>query len=79
MPKHKYSLAVVMSLLVCMFSVRANAQISFAPAQIYPLTAVPFRVVAGDLNGDGKPVSFIKTSCSRRMNDLPLLAFGAFR
>jgi hypothetical protein len=25
------------------------------------------------------PVSFIKTSCSRRMNDLPLLAFGAFR
>ena len=55
MPKHKYSLAVVMSLLVCMFSVRANAQISFAPAQIYPLTAVPFRVVAGDLNGDGKP------------------------
>ena len=22
---------------------------------------------------------FIKTSCSRRMNDLPLLAFGAFR
>jgi hypothetical protein len=24
-------------------------------------------------------LSFIKTSCSRRMNDLPLLAFGAFR
>ena len=24
-------------------------------------------------------VSFIKTSCSRRMNDLPLLVFGAFR
>jgi hypothetical protein len=31
------------------------------------------------LEGHEGHLSFIKTSCSRRMNDLPLRAFGAFR
>jgi hypothetical protein len=54
--KSKMTLAVLaLPTLMVLSAALCLAQISFAPAQNYPLTAVPFRVVAGDLNGDGKP------------------------
>jgi len=49
------SLLLVLAGLVCLLPVLASAQVNFAPAQSYPLNAVPFRVLAGDLNGDGQP------------------------
>jgi hypothetical protein len=33
----------------------ANAQVSFAPVQKYPLKTAPHRAIIGDFNGDGKP------------------------
>src|SRR5262249_2882794 len=42
-------------LLLALRYIPASAQIGFAPVQAYPLTAAPFRVVVGDINGDGKP------------------------
>src|SRR5262249_52042458 len=42
-------------LLLALRYIPASAQIGFAPVQDYPLTAAPFRVVVGDINGDGKP------------------------
>ena len=53
-PKHR-CFSLVAPCLMCVLPVVANAQISFAPLQSYPLTAVPFRAVAADVNGDGKP------------------------
>ena len=41
--------------LMSLSAVIANAQVSFAPAQRYPLNTVPYRTVIGDFNGDGKP------------------------
>jgi hypothetical protein len=55
MPNHNCLLGITTWLMICTLPVLASAQISFAPAQNYPLTAAPFRVVGGDLNGDGKP------------------------
>jgi FG-GAP-like repeat len=47
------STLVLLTLLMSAAPVRA--QVSFAPAQNHPLKAVPFRALAGDLNGDGTP------------------------
>lgn len=47
--------AVVLLQLIFSSGALANAQVSFAAAQNYPLNAAPFQAVIGDFNGDGKP------------------------
>lgn len=41
--------------LVSLPAFMANAQVSFAPVQNYPLKTAPYRVIIGDFNGDAKP------------------------
>jgi VCBS repeat protein len=45
--------ALVVSIVLSL--IPARAQVSFAPAQDYPLSSVPYQVIVGDFNGDGNP------------------------
>jgi len=55
MVRRIYNLVKTIFLLLALSHIPSSAQISFAPVKDYPLTAAPFRVVVGDINGDGKP------------------------